>query len=303
MSELLNRPSNDRIVGVGRNKNVEMDKIERYHWTAVDAPGEMQWLPKEILRIDHNYQRQLVRDRILKMASEWSWIACGTIIVAARLSDYMVMDGQHRVEAAKTRSDIEMLPCIVFRVKSIESEASGFLSTNTLRKAMRAIDRFKALVITGDSSALAVQKLIEISGRQLSKNTGPGALGCLSTLLLCQKKDGAALAKVWPVLVELCEGSALPQDVAAGMWWLQTRLPEGDSLASTRWRTRILSAGYDEVENAIAKAAAFYGSRNPAVCGTAIATLVNRGLRNKMLFRPMQSEGRSPARGVIGSTW
>ena len=139
----------------------KVDKIERYGWTYRDEPGELKYINKNLLEIDESYQRTHNREKARSMASAWSWVACGTIIVGYRCGVYFVIDGQHRVIASRFRSDIIELPCIVFKTEDREEEASGFLNANTLRKPVRIIDKYKALLVAKDDLALYIKDVLD----------------------------------------------------------------------------------------------------------------------------------------------
>src|ERR1700686_676187 len=127
------------------------DKVERYGWKMRDRPGELCEINKRDLKIDIAYQRSLKRARVLDMAQDWSWVACGAVVVALRQpGEWFVVDGQHRVAAALLRSDIERIPCIAYAAEDLRQEAQGFIDTNTKRGSMTLADRFKALIITKD---------------------------------------------------------------------------------------------------------------------------------------------------------
>lgn len=95
-----------------------LDKVQRYGWTMQDKQGEQRQINKNLLLVNDDYQRTASASKILEIASEWSWIGCGVIIVAKRDGSYWVIDGQHRVLAAKRRSDIKEMPCLVLMSKT-----------------------------------------------------------------------------------------------------------------------------------------------------------------------------------------
>jgi hypothetical protein len=125
---------------------------------------------KHDLNIDHTYQREnVIISKVQQIQASWSWIGCGTILVALRHDgSYWVMDGQHRVLAARNRSDIDELPCLVFAVESKTDEAAGFLVANTQRKPVTAIAKYKAMVLTNDPTAMAVDEVLRRLGLEVA---------------------------------------------------------------------------------------------------------------------------------------
>ena len=156
-----------------------MTKIERYGWVVKDTPGVMMLIDKQELRVNHEYQRQLIASKVSDMSACWSWVACGTITVGIRDRVAWVLDGQHRVAAAMRRADITNLPCIVFDLDSVADEAKGFLSTNRLRGQMTSVDHFRAELVAGN----AVAKLFDDACKELElviTSSSPGTGGIKS---------------------------------------------------------------------------------------------------------------------------
>src|SRR6185295_1898141 len=110
MSFATNRANKDR-------HNSGETKVKIYKWASLDSPGIPYLLQKGMLQIDRDYQRVLSEARVLSLAQSWSWLACGSLLVAERSpGEFFVFDGQHRLEAANRRSDIDELPCVVFKL-------------------------------------------------------------------------------------------------------------------------------------------------------------------------------------------
>lgn len=84
-----------------------------YSWGVRDMSTKHEWIVKGALRIDTKYQRPARDSKVRAIASDWSWPACGEIVVVDQGGDYHVIDGAHRVLAANRRDDIETLPCTV----------------------------------------------------------------------------------------------------------------------------------------------------------------------------------------------
>lgn len=260
-------------------------KVDHYKWGVKDAPGTFRMINKNLLSIDPEYQRRLVRERVLGIARDWSWIGCGVLLVASRPDEtrYMVMDGQHRKAAADKRTDIEELPCMVFETDEIKAEASGFLIANTLRRPLKMVDKFKALNITEDPAAAVVESLARQSGRIVAAGATANSLTCVAAVMECAQSDEVKLREIWPTIVELCAGHTLPGSIVKGMFWLQGNLEEGHSLNATgRWGRRLVSVGYDRVMACIRQSASFYGMSTPKVIAIGIVKAINSNARVKI---------------------
>lgn len=106
------------------------DKAERYGWVLKDiAAGEFRQIPKFSLLFDQSYQRDLIKERVLKIQREFSWFSFGVLTVVQREDDYYyVVDGQHRLKATHDLKLIRTVPCLVFRLTSVQQEAMAFLA-------------------------------------------------------------------------------------------------------------------------------------------------------------------------------
>src|SRR5512134_3578070 len=136
-----------------------LDKVARYNWTIRNAPGEFLMIPKTELEVDPAYQRNKINQRrVDTLTRTWDWIACGCLVVALRDDNtWFVMDGQHRKLAADQRSDIRELPCLVFETTSRRQEAVSFLAINQGRVGVGSLDRYRAQLLSGDTTASAVE--------------------------------------------------------------------------------------------------------------------------------------------------
>lgn len=142
-----------------------MSKVEVYGWEIVDSPGKFKWIEKGFLNVDDDYQRDnLNLARVVRIASAWSWVRLGTLLVAERPDTSLwVFDGQHRKLGADRRSDITKLPCMVFASTGMRQEAGNFLNVNSDRGPVKSVDTFKAKLVAGDPVATSVKKLIGAS--------------------------------------------------------------------------------------------------------------------------------------------
>lgn len=75
-------------------------KTERYKWKMLDKPGTFRLISKDRLEFNRDdYQRDALEPKVLELAANWSWFACGVILVAHRAGRFYVFDGQYRTLA------------------------------------------------------------------------------------------------------------------------------------------------------------------------------------------------------------
>lgn len=130
-----------------------------------------QLLPTSALLIDPLYQRHLSapsKKKVAAMAANWRPQMAGVIEVSHRGNGtYAVMDGQHRVLAAK-EAGITELPCLISEGLSVYEEAERFVDLNVERTRLGANDLFRSQLVAGDPNALAVAGVVNKLGLTVS---------------------------------------------------------------------------------------------------------------------------------------
>lgn len=260
-----------------------MTKIERYGWTVADEPGRFREIDKHALWVDDEYQRDPTEPKIDRIASEWSWQACGAIIVGLRHGRAYVIDGQHRVLAARKRSDITRMPCLVFDTNDVAEEAQAFLRANKNRKPMTALQAFKARVAAGDAVAKTAEVMIKSAGRVIANSSSSGSIKCVGELMKHIAADKKTLDVVWPLVVELSKGQAISNRLLRSLMHIEPRLKDGASLAEQPWRDRLMAVGADGLLKAAAHAVEYHGMGGERVLAEGMLKAINHRARTKIL--------------------
>ena len=138
----------------------------------------LQYLLPAQLQIDPSYQRNLETSAsqalIRRIAMFWNWDLCQPLVVARREGgELYVIDGQHRLEAARLRGDIAQLPAVVVSYASSADEAASFVHLNQQRRPLTKIDVFKAAVASEDPEANAIADALKMFGLAIPKTTNP----------------------------------------------------------------------------------------------------------------------------------
>lgn len=259
------------------------DKITRYGWKMADQQGQFRNINKRLLFINREvYQREGIKSKAIELASNWSWIACGALIVAERAGQYWVVDGQHRKLAADRRSDITDLPCLVFKVEEVASEAKAFLSANTNRRNVSALDKYRASLGANNETAKKVQDAIDAAGlRVTSASCEPRAFKSVAKAQSIAESDYDGLVAVLTLCGELAATESCPVHarLMSGLYYIHSRIDGG--LDNPRLRKRIKQIGATALVNGAAKAAAYYGQAGNKVCAEGMLQVINSGLHTK----------------------
>ena len=106
----------------------------------------------------------LVEGHVLQMAENFNPAALGTITVSSRGDGTMViLDGRHRVEAARLADYKGLMPAMVYYGLTLEEEAEMFLKLNDF-KTPSTIAKFLVRVTQGDPEAVEINRILEDAG-------------------------------------------------------------------------------------------------------------------------------------------
>ena len=224
----------------------KVDKVSRYKWGELKEKGDFQWIDKSLLLVDEDYQRsRLNQSRINKMAAQWSWVLCGALSVALRGKYYYVMDGQHRKLAADKRSDVQELPCVIFTLDSKSEEASSFVSLNSQKTAVAGVDRFRAMIVAEDKSAIGLNNLLLSTGHKVGQTGSKKTVACIICLWKLYRQDEVTFHKLWPLIADISLHHAVIDVLARAMWGCENKLKKekGTSLTEVPYRPTLINAG------------------------------------------------------------
>lgn len=255
-------------------------KVERYGWKMLDSPGRFEMVQKGLIHIDHVYQRKIVDAKVIDIASEWSWVAFGVVTLAERPDESLyAIDAQHRVEAAKRRSDISLLPCMIFSVTDVTEEALGFLRANTFRRPLTGVEKYKAKTVVGDEASVRVSKILSDHGYVVSSSGAQSATlkaVHLATRLVTQNAD--AFERTVFLMSTALGRPFAHERVVSGIWTLISRGAIDPN--NPRLIARIKAVGYDGLLQAANKAAAYFARGGMGTWASGMSEALNKGLRN-----------------------
>jgi hypothetical protein len=286
--EVVVPQQSERITFAGRSR----DKIARYGWLSRNERGKLEYVAKSLLQVDATYQRSLNDAKRLRIASQFNWAAFGVLLVARRADGSLwVIDGQHRLMAAQSRSDVQEVPVAIFEFgDNVMDEAKDFLITNKNRRPLSGVDSFKALVVSGDPIALKVQDLIRAAGRVVGETSAIGKrIRCVKAMYNCMSTNSGAMERVWPLIIELSSDQEVDNRLVQGMHWLEGHLVDVTggkrSLTESELRRKLSIAGYSAILRSIGDAAAYYHRGGQLVFARGILKVINHKRRSKLRMR------------------
>lgn len=184
--------------------DVTPDKLECA--PAIGNMPSLQWCRLDQLDIDDAYQRSIdtpgSQSMIRTIARRWNWDLCQPLFVARRADNRLyVVDGQHRLAAARMRDDIDQLPCIVSITSGSAQEAQLFSEFNRRRRAPSQLDLYFADLAAGDPVAADINCALIAAGLSMSKHTNvasfkPGQVMNIAGLRSCHRTHGLDVLSV-----------------------------------------------------------------------------------------------------------
>src|SRR5579872_6883673 len=179
-----------------------------------------EWLPIDQIAVDRSYQRQPSSSKIGLIAKRFNLYAAGFPVVSLREDGQLILvDGQHRLEAMK-KLGIASVECAVIRGLTVQQEAEVYTYCNTVRKAPAALDVFRARLVAGDSTAIAIQSAVEKCDLSIQFQSGrrlPNSIWAVTALEDIYKRGREALlekvlflaTRSWPDDINALEAKVL----------------------------------------------------------------------------------------------
>jgi hypothetical protein len=177
--------------------------VESRSLLQTEEAGNIEALVIDDIKIDATYQRDLSADLVQQMAREWDITIAGPIVVSrrGRSGDLYVVDGQHRMAAAKLAGETHILAQVVSGLGR-KTEAEMRLKGN-VRRGDKAIERFRAQIAAGNPESVAIVSLCESFETKVNLN-GPvqdHGINAISALERLYRRDkGVLLTRVFEII-------------------------------------------------------------------------------------------------------
>ena len=139
------------------------------HSADLGAQPRIVWLGLELLEVDHTYQREIGeggQTHINRIVRAFNWNCYQPIIITERADGrYAVIDGQHRLEAARKHPLIDSLPCYIIDAPDVAVQAQVFVEVNSARRSLTSSQKFFASLAAGEKTAVSLKKICDHSAR------------------------------------------------------------------------------------------------------------------------------------------
>lgn len=145
--------------------------------TDLGPTPRLEWLPLDQLAVDRRYQREMGEKNwahVNRILREWTWLHYQPIVVAPKDGGqgYVVVDGQHRLEAARKHPSIDRLPCYVVGAMDVAQQAKAFVALNARRIGVTRLQRFWAAHAAGEKKATRIHRICSAAGVTITRSGG-----------------------------------------------------------------------------------------------------------------------------------
>ena len=277
--------------------NIRTDKIQKFNWnTQIGELGSNAMIDKWEINIDTSYQRNILDSRVLTIAKNWQWEAFGRLLVGNRSDGgRFIVDGQHRLLAARKRSDIKDLPCVVFNSRGSKHEADVFLVSNTLRGPMTALQKFKALLIIGDPVAIGIKDAADSLGLTIPEKSGgrrknplgeESSLNCIEALVNAWRTNAKDAERCLVLCKEISKEYAITKDLYEGVFYLNQKMKKiGDFVYN--YRDKLIACGYVSIVSTIKNQQIILGYGGYRVSASGLLAVINKNKRKKIIIEEL----------------
>jgi hypothetical protein len=118
-----------------------------------------QSLPVDVLLIDPVYQRKLSHTQVNDIVRDFNPRRFGVLKVSFRDGKYYVIDGQHRLAAARLL-DYKRVPCIIEAGMTQQSEAEDFSNQQDNMRRVSTLARFMSSLAAGNPYSIEIYKSV-----------------------------------------------------------------------------------------------------------------------------------------------
>lgn len=142
--------------------------------------GNVQWIYASLMQVSHHAQRPFRKAHAVKIAAEFDPDVMGIPVLSFRDNVYWIMDGQHRIEAARMNDYGDYaFQCDVYEGLTEQEEAQMFRRLND-SKNVTAYDDFRIATFGGEEPQLSITKAVEKLDLRVSQGgSGISAVGSL----------------------------------------------------------------------------------------------------------------------------
>lgn len=245
--------------------------------------SHLQWLPIGDLFVSAHAQRRFSQQHADSIAADFDLEKLGFPVVSKRDGHYWIVDGQHRVGAAKIFgfADADTIQCEVYEGLTEEQEAEYFLGRD-FRRAVYPFDKFRIAVTAERPAETEITRIVLSNGLHISRESD--GIGAVSTLKKVYDRNGpVVLGRVLRVIRDAYGVAGFDRSVIEGMALVCERYADQFSDEDAVKKLGALHGGVNGLLGAAEKLKMQTGNSKASCVAGAIVEVLNRGRNNRRL--------------------
>lgn len=157
----------------------------------IERTARLRWIPLNRVAVSDVAQRDLKPSRVDYLVAHWDEEQIGTPIVNERGGKFYVIDGNHRMHAAReVYGDTHQIQCWAYVGLTEAEEAEKFLQVNDVL-TVSAMDKYGIGVEAGREVECDIDRIVRAAGMVVSKQNVEGGIGAVGTLRRVYTRSGA----------------------------------------------------------------------------------------------------------------
>lgn len=153
--------------------------------TSAYGEGQYRQVRLNDLITDGRFNRPVAESQVRRILADLDPRAFGAIILWERdPGEYVILDGQHRVEAlrrAGVPDELKCIPAIVHSDLTLSMASRLFVELNA-SKLVSAYDKFNALLTAGDNKAADIERIVRTHDMTVGSGTKDGCISAVAAL-------------------------------------------------------------------------------------------------------------------------
>lgn len=255
----------------------------------IGTPPQLAMVNIDTITVDNNYQRDVLPNRVRRILERFCWRDFQPVTLADQGDGtYCVIDGQHRVHAARLHPDVSAVPAAIINLDGDKrGEAASFVTINTERTAVTPVDRYWAGIEAGDEHAMQICAVLEDAGCDVVPTMGhdaPGKTNAVTALSRAVKTNGEGptvralkvINAAWPTDPKALKGTLI-QAVARIIKYSEDMDDEALTAMLARSSNAEITANAEGLRKLV-------GGSGPTLIARTLAAQYNKGRRVRLAY-------------------
>lgn len=241
-----------------------------------ERASQLRWVALGELGVSVHAQRKFSQTHTESIAAEFDLEKLGFPVVSSRDGSYWIVDGQHRIAAAKMFgfTDTDTIQCEVYEGLTEKEEAEFFLGRD-FRRGVHPFDKFRIAVTAERTVETAIQRLANVNGIKISKSDGISCVGTLKTIY--ERSGPVVLGRTLRIIRDAYGDAGYDRAVVDGVAMVCARYGDQFSAEDATAKLGNIHGGVNGLLGAAAKLRLQTGNAKSSCVAGAVVEALNKG--------------------------